>query len=57
MRDLLSIAENSVMAYQRQNAIPVTNVQLGKLNALASFCCPEALFQSCEKYAQINCEH
>lgn len=57
MCDLLSRSENSVMAHQRPSAIPVTNVQLGELNALASLCCPGILFQSCEKYVQINYEH
>lgn len=44
MCDLLSRTENSVMAHRRPSAVPVTNVQLGKLNALGSFYCPEAIF-------------
>lgn len=59
MCDLLSRTENSELAHQSPSAVPATNVQLGKLNALASFslCYPEALLQSCEKYVQINYEH
>lgn len=54
--DLLSTTENSVVAYQRPNAVPVTNVQLGNLiHWLVS--AVQTLFQSCEKYVQVNYEH